>query len=163
MGQIILLPLRRKACCEFFQPKKSTASVGSEPAILGNRVLYSFGVCIFSDRFYRKIVVSTDKVLQENLMIYHCHQRHWMWFYLSSISLHFLQPISLRSINTPVLYEAASCLLCVWIPPYQVWSVFLCKIFKLICVRLLTAELHCFSPVPHVSKLFLMSCGMHPW
>jgi hypothetical protein len=32
MGQIILLPLRRKACCGFFQQES-----GSEPAILGTR------------------------------------------------------------------------------------------------------------------------------
>jgi hypothetical protein len=37
MGQIILLPLRRKACCGFFQPEKSDGFAGREPAILGTR------------------------------------------------------------------------------------------------------------------------------
>jgi hypothetical protein len=38
MGQIILISLRRKACCGFFQPEKSDGfTVGSEPAILGTR------------------------------------------------------------------------------------------------------------------------------
>jgi hypothetical protein len=38
VGQIIFLPLRRKACCGFFSTEKNpTASVGSEPAILGTR------------------------------------------------------------------------------------------------------------------------------
>jgi hypothetical protein len=37
MGQVGLLPLRRKACCGFFQPENPTASVGSEPVILGTR------------------------------------------------------------------------------------------------------------------------------
>jgi hypothetical protein len=96
--------------------------------------------------------------LQENPAVHHHHQRHWMWFYLSSICLHFLQPISLRSIYTPVAYETASCLSsCLWIPPHYVHSVFLYKIFELICVKLLTSELHSFLPVPQSSKLFLMS------
>jgi hypothetical protein len=37
MGQTALLPLRKKACCEFFRPKNPTASAGIEPAILGTR------------------------------------------------------------------------------------------------------------------------------
>jgi hypothetical protein len=37
MGQIILLPLRRKACRGFSNRKNPMTSVGSEPAILGTR------------------------------------------------------------------------------------------------------------------------------
>jgi hypothetical protein len=35
MGQTALLPLRRKACCGFFDMKNPTASAGFETAILG--------------------------------------------------------------------------------------------------------------------------------
>ena len=35
MGPTALLPLRRKACWEFFRPKNPTASTGFEPANLG--------------------------------------------------------------------------------------------------------------------------------
>jgi hypothetical protein len=37
MGQIIWLPLRRKACWEFLHEKNTTASAGFEPANSGNR------------------------------------------------------------------------------------------------------------------------------
>jgi hypothetical protein len=37
MGQMALLPLRRKACCEFFRPRNPTASARFEPAIFGTR------------------------------------------------------------------------------------------------------------------------------
>jgi hypothetical protein len=37
MGQMALLPLRRKACWGFFRPEFPTASAGFEPAILGTR------------------------------------------------------------------------------------------------------------------------------
>jgi hypothetical protein len=37
MGQTALLPLRRKACWEFFRPKNPTASAGFEPANLSTK------------------------------------------------------------------------------------------------------------------------------
>ena len=37
MGQILLLPLRRKACSGFSRLKNPTASAGFEPANLGAR------------------------------------------------------------------------------------------------------------------------------
>jgi hypothetical protein len=37
MGQMVLLPLRRKACWGFFHPKNPTASAGFEPANLGTK------------------------------------------------------------------------------------------------------------------------------
>ena len=37
MGQTALLPLRRKACRDFFRPKNPTASAGFEPANSGTR------------------------------------------------------------------------------------------------------------------------------
>ena len=37
MGPTALLPLRRKACWEFFRPKNPTASAGFEPANLGTK------------------------------------------------------------------------------------------------------------------------------
>jgi hypothetical protein len=37
MGQFILLPLRRRHAVDFSSRKNPTASVGSEPAILGTR------------------------------------------------------------------------------------------------------------------------------
>jgi hypothetical protein len=37
MGQMALLPLRRKACWGFFRPKNPTASAGFEPANLGTK------------------------------------------------------------------------------------------------------------------------------
>jgi len=37
MGRTALLPLRRKACLGFSQPKNPTASAGFEPAILGTK------------------------------------------------------------------------------------------------------------------------------
>jgi hypothetical protein len=57
MGQTALLPLRRKACWEFFRPKNPTASTGFEHANLGTKGQHATSrppKPLISDR-YRKL------------------------------------------------------------------------------------------------------------